>query len=131
MAHEAECYLLPAHSWDRALIMACTRTMQCIAEGNILQSAPASLSADRGKIGWLVRRSIQAPIGNLLALLVPRWRIVPAIPLEYISNDPAVVRAVTHLAPCCPAGCCWGDFEWRRCSVHWGVKKLRSREPHL
>ena len=72
-----------------------------------------------------MRRRIQAPIGNLLALLVPRWRIVPAIPLEYISNDPAVVRAVTRLAPCCPRGCCWGADDWQRCFVHWGVNRLQ------
>ncbi|KAK9826121.1 hypothetical protein WJX81_005243 [Elliptochloris bilobata] len=42
-------------------------------------------------IEWSLVTRIQAPIGNLLALLVPRWRIVPAVPLEYISNDPAVV----------------------------------------
>jgi len=50
------------------------------------------------------RRRIQAPIGNLLAFLVPRWRIVPAVSLEFISNDPAVVRAArpdTHAWCCC------------------------------
>ena len=72
-----------------------------------------------------MRRRIQAPIGNLLALLVPRWRIVPAIPLEYISNDPAVVRAITFLAPRCPEGCCWGLNDWQRCFVLWGVNGLQ------
>ncbi len=41
-------------------------------------------------MGCTVRR-LQAPIGGLLATLLPRAKIVPAVPLENISNDPEVV----------------------------------------
>lgn len=37
---------------------------------------------------------VQAPIGGLLAAVLPRAQIVPAVPLENISNDPEVVSAL-------------------------------------
>ncbi|CAK0782822.1 hypothetical protein CVIRNUC_006017 [Coccomyxa viridis] len=40
---------------------------------------------------WNLVLRLQASIGGLLATLVPRAQIVPAVPLEYISNDPEVV----------------------------------------
>ena len=38
-------------------------------------------------------RRLQAPIGGLLATLLPRAQIVPAVPLENLSNDPEVVSS--------------------------------------
>lgn len=35
---------------------------------------------------------LQAPLGGLLAALLPRAQIVPAVPLDQLSNDPIVVR---------------------------------------
>lgn len=47
-------------------------------------------------------RRLQAPIGGLLATLVPRAKIVPAVPLENISNDPEVVTTLppNHISHC-------------------------------
>ncbi|CAL5220245.1 g2225 [Coccomyxa viridis] len=43
-------------------------------------------------VEWTFVLRLQAPIGGLLANLLPRAQIVPAVPLEYISNDPEVVQ---------------------------------------
>lgn len=42
---------------------------------------------------------IQAPIGGLLATLLPRAKIVPAVALENLSNSPAVVSSVPISTP--------------------------------
>jgi hypothetical protein len=49
------------------------------------------------RAGCLFR--LQAPLGGLLAALLPRAQIVPAVPLDQLSNDPIVVRAPLQ-APC-------------------------------
>ena len=46
--------------------------------------------ADAAGVVHLFR--LQAPLGGLLAALLPRAQIVPAVPLDQLSNDPIVVR---------------------------------------
>jgi hypothetical protein len=36
--------------------------------------------------------SMQAAVGNVLAALVPKAQLVPAVTPEHMSQDPAVVR---------------------------------------
>ncbi|KAK9829537.1 hypothetical protein WJX72_006371 [[Myrmecia] bisecta] len=58
---------------------------QAVWRGLILSSAAIDLNWN-----WTLR--VQASIGSLLAALLPRARLVPAVPPEHISPDPDYVR---------------------------------------
>lgn len=51
------------------------------------------LSSAAIDVDWTPVLRLQAPVGGLLAALVPRARLVPGVPIDCISPDPALVAA--------------------------------------
>lgn len=51
------------------------------------------LSSAAIDVDWTLTLRLQAPIGGLLAALAPRARLVPGVPLDCLSPDPALIQA--------------------------------------
>lgn len=51
------------------------------------------LSSAAIDVDWTLTLRLQAPIGGLMAAVLPRSRIVPGVPVDSISPDPACVAA--------------------------------------
>ncbi|CAL8470596.1 g10138 [Coccomyxa elongata] len=84
------------HSPDMCCIAAGQSMGGLIATHLVLrdQSAWAGLILCSAAIDveWNLVLRLQAPVGGLLATLLPRAKIVPAVPMENLSNDPQVVK---------------------------------------
>jgi acylglycerol lipase len=78
-------------------------------------------------VHWTPLLRILAPIGALAALLVPRAQIAPAIRLEDLGRDPAVLKRFSEDPLIFK-----GDVRARTAqSVSKGMRKLRAQHRHL